>query len=116
MYKSPEVVTSIKVSRLQWAGHVQRRAEHEIPKKIMGNKFEGKRNVGRPRLRWMDGVLEDLRKLRINSYSAKGLGDRLYATLHKMPGEDAYSFCLFLKSNKSPLYTSGSHFIYSTAR
>ena len=33
-----------------------------------------------------------------NPYSAKGLGDRLYATLHKMPGEDVYSFCLFLKS------------------
>ena len=33
-----------------------------------------------------------------NPYSAKGLGDRLYATLHKMPGEFGYSFCLFLKS------------------
>ena len=42
-----------------------------------------------------------------NPYSAKGLGDQLYATLHKMPGEDAYSFCLFLKSKNSPLYTSG---------
>ena len=51
-----------------------------------------------------------------NPYSAKGLGDRLYATLHKMPGEVDYSFCLFLKSKNSPLYTSGSHFIHSTAR
>ena len=68
LYKYPEVVTSIKVSRLQWSGHVQRMAEHEIPKKIMGNKFEGKRSVGRPRLRWMDGVLEDLRKLRIKGW------------------------------------------------
>ena len=33
-----------------------------------------------------------------NPYSAKGLGDRLYATLHKMPGEVGYSFYLFLKS------------------
>ena len=52
----------------------------------------------------------------INPYSAKGLGDRLYAALHKMPGEVDYSFCLFLKSKNSPLYTSGSHFIHSTAR
>ena len=29
---------------------------------------------------------------------AKGLGDRLYTSLHKMPGEVDYSFCLFLKS------------------
>ena len=34
----------------------------------------------------------------INPYSAKGLGYRLYATVHKMPGEVGYSFCLFLKS------------------
>ena len=65
---SPEVVTSIKVSRLQWAGTVQRMAEHEIPKKIMGNKFEGERCVGRIRLRWMDGVLKDLRKLKIKGW------------------------------------------------
>ena len=31
----------------------------------------------------------------VNPYSAKGLGYRLYATLHKMPGEVGYSFCLF---------------------
>ena len=37
-------------------------------------------------------------KLRINPYSAKGLGDWLYTTLHKIPGEVGYSFCLFLKS------------------
>ena len=34
----------------------------------------------------------------LNRYSAKGLGDWLYATLHKIPGEVEYSFCLFLKS------------------
>ena len=39
----------------------------------------------------------------------------IYTTLHKMPGGVDYSFCLFLKSKNSPLYTSGSHFIHSTA-
>ena len=34
----------------------------------------------------------------IKPYSAKGLGDRLYVTLHKLPGEVGYSFCLILKS------------------
>lgn len=44
------MVTSIKLSRLQWAGHVQSMTEYELSKKVMGNKFEGKRNVGEPRL------------------------------------------------------------------
>ena len=42
-------------------------------------------------------------RVKFNPYSAKGLGDRLYATLHKMPGEVDYSFCIFLKSKNSPL-------------
>ena len=38
-----------------------------------------------------------------NPYSAKGLGDRLYATLHKMPGEVDYSF--YFWSRKTLPYT-----------
>jgi hypothetical protein len=34
----------------------------EIPRKLMEWKPEGRRSVGLPRLRWMDGVHEDLRK------------------------------------------------------
>ena len=35
---------------------------------------------------------------KISPYSAKDLGYRLYATLHKLPGKVGYPFCLFLKS------------------
>ncbi|KAJ4451936.1 hypothetical protein ANN_03417 [Periplaneta americana] len=59
---------TLPVSRLQWAGHVLRMTEHEITKKVMENKFEGRRGVGRSKLRWMDGVLEDLRRLRIKGW------------------------------------------------
>ena len=48
----------------------------------------------------------------LNPYSAKGLGDRLYAALLKLPGEIGYSFCLFFEivklspiHNWNPLYT-----------
>ena len=36
---------------------------NEIPKRVMEYKPEGRRSVGRPKLRWLDGVIEDLRKL-----------------------------------------------------
>ena len=37
----------------------------EIPKQIMDLRLEGSRRVGRRKLRWMDGVVEDLGKLGI---------------------------------------------------
>ena len=43
-------------------------------------------------------VLCKLVRTLLNPYSAKGLGNRLYAPLHKMPGEVGYSF-FFLFGN-----------------
>jgi hypothetical protein len=48
---------------LRWAGHVIRRENEEIIKRIMLVKPEGKRKKGGPRMRWMDGVEKDLRNL-----------------------------------------------------
>lgn len=42
---------------------LQRMTVNEIFKKVMESKLEGKGNVGQPRLRWIDGDLEDPRKL-----------------------------------------------------
>ena len=42
-------------SRLQWAGHVERKRAPELCE-------EGRRRRGRPRLRWEDCVKRDVRK------------------------------------------------------
>ena len=55
-----------------------------------------------PKRRFRENFCE---RLQINPYSAKGLGDRLYATLNKMPEEVGYTFCLFLFSRKTLPYT-----------
>ena len=34
----------------------------------MESKFEGRRKAGRPVLRWIDGVLEDLSRLRVKGW------------------------------------------------
>jgi hypothetical protein len=43
-------------------------SENEMPRRIMECKPEGRWSVGRPRLRWKDGVDDDLRKLKIKNW------------------------------------------------
>ena len=61
--RSPDIVTSIRIARLRWAGHVQIMNEEDVLKRIMKCTPEGKRGHGRPRLRWVDGILQDVKVL-----------------------------------------------------
>jgi hypothetical protein len=55
----PDLVTCIKLKRLQWAGHVQRMEGTRIAKEVFKAKFEGVRSVGKPRKRWEGAVRQD---------------------------------------------------------
>jgi hypothetical protein len=46
---------------------MQRMSSNDMPRRIMESKLEVRRSVGWPKLRWMGGVLEDLRKLEVKS-------------------------------------------------
>jgi hypothetical protein len=59
LYGEPDLVTCIKLKRLQWAGHVQRMENTRIPKKVFEAKFEGVRLVGKLRKRWEDVSQQD---------------------------------------------------------
>ena len=61
-------MTSIRIARLRWAGHVQRMNEEDVLKRIMKCTPEGKRGRGRPRLRWIDGILEDVKVLGVKNW------------------------------------------------
>jgi hypothetical protein len=43
-------------------------SDNEMPRRIMECKPEGRRSVGRPRLRWKAGVEDDLRKLEVKNW------------------------------------------------
>jgi hypothetical protein len=58
-YKSQDIITVIKIRRLEWLGHVVRMDETGYVKKIFEGKLEGRRGRGRPRLRWINGVEDD---------------------------------------------------------
>jgi hypothetical protein len=59
LYGELDTVTE-KKERLRWLGHVERMSEERVVKRLYQNTPEGSRNIGRPRLRWMDDVKEDL--------------------------------------------------------
>jgi len=53
-----DLVTTIRITRLRWAGHIVRMQDNLSCKKITLEKPEGRRRVGRPNLRWMEGWME----------------------------------------------------------
>jgi hypothetical protein len=55
LYDETDLVTSVRITRLRWAGHIVRMQDNLRCKKITLDKPEGRRRVGRPNLRGMDG-------------------------------------------------------------
>jgi hypothetical protein len=61
IYKEPSIVKMIKIARLEWLGHIARMEDNAPCKKITFSQPEGSRKKGRPKLRWLDSVLKDLK-------------------------------------------------------
>jgi hypothetical protein len=54
LFKEPEISIVIKLKRLQWAGHLQRMDEQNMPKKDFTRQIVGKTPVDKSRKRWTD--------------------------------------------------------------
>jgi hypothetical protein len=63
LYKESDIVTYIKINRLGLAEHDIRLEEQNPARRVLVAVVEGRRQRGRPKLRWKDGVREDGRKL-----------------------------------------------------
>ena len=53
----------VKSRRMRWAGHVARMGEDRSVHRVLVEKPEGKRPLGRPRRRWEDNIRMDLQEV-----------------------------------------------------
>jgi hypothetical protein len=77
MYRQPNIVTTVKVRKLEWTGHVVRMSDDRTVKKVFVGKPDGKRKAGRPRLRWLDCIEIDLKSMGVERWRKKA-EDRSY--------------------------------------
>jgi hypothetical protein len=56
LYSSPSIIRIIKSNKMRWAGHVARMGEKGNAYRLLLGKPEGKRPLGRSRLRWVDNI------------------------------------------------------------
>ena len=54
----------LRNASLRWHGHVKRREEDYVGKRMMEMAVPGRRKRGRPRRRWMDLVREDMERVK----------------------------------------------------
>ena len=80
-YGEPDIVTVVKVQRLRWAGHLARMNENRAPSILFRNNPDGQRGVGRPKMRWMDGVQADLRALGVINWKAAALDRERWSSI-----------------------------------
>jgi hypothetical protein len=67
LYCSPNTVRVIKSRIMRWVGHVARMGERRSVYRVLVEKPEGKRPLGRPRRRWEDNIKIDLLKVGVRT-------------------------------------------------
>jgi hypothetical protein len=53
----------IESKKIRWPGHVAQMGDKRNAYRILVGKPEGKRPLGRPRCRWVDSIIIDLREI-----------------------------------------------------
>jgi hypothetical protein len=67
LIEGADIVRFIKAQRIKWLGHIQRMDQTRPTRKLLDWKPMGNRPVGRPKQRWQEDVMEDLKKLKVKN-------------------------------------------------
>jgi hypothetical protein len=63
LYSSPSTIRMIKSRWMRWAGYAARIGKKKNAYRMLVGKSEGKRPLGRPRHRWMENIIMNLREI-----------------------------------------------------
>jgi hypothetical protein len=80
---SRRLLLNLKKSQLRLNKDVIRIDQRRVVKKIFDSKPEGRRKVGRPRLRWLDDVENDLRVMKVKRWRIKAQNREEWASVIK---------------------------------
>ena len=83
LIRKKNIVRFIKSQRLRWAAHVIRMDTRRTVKKLTEWEPCSSRPVGRPRLRWLEQVEEDLKKMKVKNWREKCKNRRLWNEIVK---------------------------------
>jgi hypothetical protein len=68
LIEGADIVRFIKAQRIKWLGNIQRLDRARPTGKLLDWKPMGNRPVGKPRQRWQENVMEDLKKLKVKNW------------------------------------------------
>ena len=80
------MVRFIKAQRVKWLGNIQRMDQARPAGKLLDWRRMGNRPVGRPRQRWQEDVMEDLKKLKVKNWKETAKGRRTWRDLAERAG------------------------------
>ena len=83
MYRKPNIVT-ITARRLEWAGLSGRMSDDRNIKKVFLGKPGGRRKAGRPKLRLLDCIEDDLKSMSVKRWREKAEGRSVWAIILNM--------------------------------
>jgi len=82
------MVITIRITRPRWAGHIVRMQDNLPCKKITFGKPGGRRRVGRPNLRWTDGVMRVAERLGVRNWRIKAKDRQRRLEVTSRDGQD----------------------------
>ena len=103
LIEGADIVRFIKVQRIKWLGRIQRMDQARPAGKLLYWKSMETRPVGKPRQRWQEDVMQDLKKLKVKNWKEAPKDRRTWRDLaekaktHKkvaVPNDDDDDTCM----------------------